>query len=258
MMSYASDGGSAGPHYDNYDVFIIQGKGQRRWQIGAFCDEQTQLLDNTDLRLLADFEPEHEYLMECGDVLYLPPGRAHYGVSVGESTSFSIGFRAPRISDLLARWLDNRLSQLDDDWLFRDPGREPATRPGEISAHDLLRARQQLMAALDDEDPRWFGEAVTATATSGEDLASAIHLTHASIGSVRRLPDSRLAWMQREGELLVFAQGNCYSAPLAMLPIIETLCGDGALDVRSAQHLHDGVFTLLNWLLDEGAIERDD
>lgn len=257
MMSYASDGGSAGPHYDNYDVFIIQGEGQRRWQVGGFCDEESTLLEDTDLRLLADFEPEHEYLMQSGDVLYLPPGRAHYGVSVGESTSFSIGFRAPRISDLMARWLDNRLARLDDDWLFRDPGREPATRSGEISDHDLLRARQQLMAALDDDDPRWFGEAVTATAPM-EDSAAPAHLDQDSSGWLCRVPGSRLAWMQREGELLLFAQGVSRGAPLTMRPLIEALCSGSEVDIRETRSVHDGTLEVLNWLLDEGTIEIHD
>ena len=115
MMSYATDGGSAGPHFDQYDVFIVQGEGQRRWQIGEFCDADSPLLPLEGMKLLAEFEPQEEYVLECGDVLYVPPRCAHFGVSLGESTSFSVGFRAPRMSDLLARFADRLdVSQLSE------------------------------------------------------------------------------------------------------------------------------------------------
>ena len=74
MVSYAADGGSVGPHFDYYDVFLLQGAGQRRWQIGAACDSDSPLLDNTQLKILQQFEPLEEWLLEPGDMLYLPPG----------------------------------------------------------------------------------------------------------------------------------------------------------------------------------------
>ena len=113
LMSYATDGGSAGPHYDQYDVFIIQGDGERHWRLGQRCDRDSPLMPMSELQLLAEFQDSAEYRMRCGDVLYIPPGVAHWGVSVGESTSFSIGLRAPRLADLLARWTDTQLERLD-------------------------------------------------------------------------------------------------------------------------------------------------
>ncbi len=94
MISYASDGGGVGPHFDSYDVFLLQVEGRRRWQIGRLTDPE--LLPDLPLKVLSRFEPEEEYLLEPGDMLYLPPRWAHDGVAVGECMTCSIGFRAPR------------------------------------------------------------------------------------------------------------------------------------------------------------------
>lgn len=254
MMSYATDGGSAGPHYDNYDVFIIQGEGQRRWQIGPRCDGNSPLMDNTDLRLLAHFEPRCEYLMNTGDVLYVPPGVAHYGVSVGESTSFSIGFRAPRQSDLLARWVDNTLNTIEDDALFEDPAREPAQRSGEITREDLERARSQLLRAFNQKDARWFGEVVTETGATPSDLSESPPDFDSAMGWITRTPGSRIAWHRLDDELLVFAHGSAREAPLALQPLLESLCSHHDLDVAGAREAHDGASGLLRWLHEEGTV----
>lgn len=254
MMSYATAGGSAGPHYDNYDVFIIQGDGQRRWQVGGLCDASSALMDNTDLRLLADFEPKNEYLMNTGDVLYIPPGIAHYGISVGESTSFSIGFRAPRKSDLLARWADNLLSAMEDDALFSDVNREPASRSGEITAADLHRARAQLLAVFNDKDPRWFGEAITDGAPVLQSATDTARTIEEQGNWIARAPGSRLAWHATDDELLVFAHGNTHDAPLALQSILEALCDHKDVAVGDALQTHDAAEGLLSWLFDEGAI----
>jgi len=258
MMSYANDGGSAGPHYDNYDVFIIQGEGQRRWQIGGFCDSDTPRLPHDELRLLANFQARAEYLLNPGDVLYIPPGVAHFGVSLGESTSFSIGFRAPRLSDLLAAWVDNRLEEIEDDVLFRDPGREPVWRRGEITSRDLERASVQVRAALENDDPRWLGEALTIGGASAPQRNEPADLSLDSVANMRRTPGSRLAWYHAENELLVFANGACRDVPMALQEAVEQLCDDQRIPVDATLDTHDAAGPLLRWLMREGCIEPDD
>lgn len=255
MMSYATDGGSAGPHFDNYDVFIVQGEGQRRWQIGDSCDADSALLEDTDMRLLARFSARHEYLMTKGDVLYVPPGCAHYGVSAGESTSFSIGFRAPRLSDLLARRADNLLSQLADDALFCDAGRGAAARRGEISAWDLAAAREQLFTLLAEDDPRWFGEAVTEGSASGSasNLDDTAQLEDYG-STASRAPGSRLAWCSTGDGLLVFANGQSLNAPRTLLPLLEALCSYEELPLSTAVSMDPAARPVLRWLVDEGAL----
>ena len=136
MVSYAGDGGSVGPHYDNYDVFLLQGEGCRRWRVGQWCGEDEPLVPHGELRILARFEEQADYLLEPGDILYLPPRVAHWGIAEGECTTFSIGFRAPRINDMVSRWADDALAQIEPALFYTDPSSEPVTRAGEIRRPD--------------------------------------------------------------------------------------------------------------------------
>lgn len=133
MLSYASDGGGVGPHTDSYDVFLLQVMGQRRWRVGRAC--RPQLRDDVPLKMLVDFEVEHEWLLAPGDMLYLPPGWAHDGVAQGgDCMTASIGFRAPR-ADELAQAL---LARLADD--AGDDERAPRYRDPHQAATDLPAA----------------------------------------------------------------------------------------------------------------------
>ena len=103
MVSYATDGGGVGPHFDSYDVFLLQGIGRRRWRIGKQRDQR--LIDGLPVRILADFRPTHEWLLEPGDMLYLPPEWAHDGIAEGECMTWSIGFRAFPEQELAEQFL---------------------------------------------------------------------------------------------------------------------------------------------------------
>ncbi len=152
MLSYASDGGGVGPHVDSYDVFLLQVQGRRRWRIGRAKDKTC--VPGVPLKILAHFEPEQEWLLEPGDMLYLPPGWAHDGVAEGECLTASIGFRAPG-RDEIGREVLQRL--LDDaepapaDVLYRDP-KQPATEePARIPFELRAFALDAMKRALADE-----------------------------------------------------------------------------------------------------------
>jgi 50S ribosomal protein L16 3-hydroxylase len=150
MISYASDGGGVGPHFDSYDVFLLQAQGQRRWRIGR--QEDFTLQDKVPLKILRNFEAEEEYLLEPGDMLYLPPRYAHDGVAVGECQTYSIGFRAPARAEL-ARELLQRLADdaADlDERLYRDAGQAATATPGAIPPSLRTFAQDALAAALKD------------------------------------------------------------------------------------------------------------
>lgn len=252
MMSYASDGGGAGPHYDNYDVFIIQGEGRRTWDLGQRCDAQSPLRLDADMRILAQFQLQNSYTLECGDVLYIPPGVAHRGVSHGDSTSFSLGFRAPRLSDLLARWVDNTLADTGDELLLQDAGRAPAARAGEITREDVQRARRQLLTLANDEDPRWFGEALTEQQVDQEGGSS---IAGTGQGCTLELaPGARLAWYRGEDHLLVFAGGQTQRIPLDLQPVLETLCSGDPLEISAPGPEAVGLAALLQWLQDTNTL----
>ena len=163
MVSYASDGGGVGAHFDQYDVFLVQGLGERRWQIGTKCDGSTPLLPNDDLRLLARFEATDEWVLRPGDMLYVPPGFAHHGVAVGDDCmTYSVGFRAPSRAELIAHWCDDVLSRLTDDDRYTDPGLAVQDDPTVIADAALDRMHAMVLDKLGDRDAfaRWFGEYV--------------------------------------------------------------------------------------------------
>ncbi|CAA0118850.1 50S ribosomal protein L16 3-hydroxylase [Halioglobus japonicus] len=229
MVSYAVDGGSAGPHYDNYDVFLLQGEGQRLWRVGQHCDSNTALLPHQDMRLLQDFETQEEFLLDPGDILYVPPGIAHWGIAVGECTTFSIGFRAPTINDLVSRWTDELLLQTDDERFYRDAGRAPCTRAGEIESADVERALSQVRRALEQNvDSQWFGELVTEPRYDSEpdpdEQEQASTLLHNGAASVSLHPAAKLAWQEGEDEVTVFANGEGFACQPSALASLLILC----------------------------------
>ena len=150
MISWASTGGGVGPHFDSYDVFLLQAHGKRRWRIGRQKD--LTLRDDLPLKILAQFEPEEEHVLEPGDMLYLPPGWAHDGIAEGECMTYSVGFRVPERADL-AQELLIRLGDEDDEGctkpvLYSD-GKQPAVaQPAEIPATLQEFARDALQRAL--------------------------------------------------------------------------------------------------------------
>ncbi len=264
MVSYAVDGGSVGPHFDRYDVFLLQGQGERLWRLGQRCDDATPLLPHAELRILEQFQRSREYLLGPGDMLYVPPGVAHWGIARGECTTFSLGFRAPRVSDMVSRWVDQLLEGLGPDLFYGDSHTEPVSRPGEIRPRDRERARAQLQAALDQEvADRWFGELVTEPryepAPDDDDLAEARALLADIPPRVGLSPASRIAWQQETDGVTVFVNGQSRRFAAASLPVLTALCGERELEGAAlAEALADaGNAELLDYLLELGGIYVD-
>jgi 50S ribosomal protein L16 3-hydroxylase len=172
MVSYATDGGGVGPHFDSYDVFLLQAVGQRRWRIGRQKDLRLQA--GVPLKILENFEPEQEFVLNPGDMLYLPPRYAHDGVAVGECMTYSIGFRSPRQSELVQELLQG-MAQTDGDddkpVFYRDPGQGAVVQSALIpqslvefaskAVHDVLSDPKNLRRALGEQlsEPKpnvWF------------------------------------------------------------------------------------------------------
>ncbi len=161
MVSYATDGGGVGPHFDSYDVFLLQAQGQRRWRIGRQKDLSLQ--PDMPLKILANFEPEMEFVLDAGDMLYLPPRYAHDGIAVGECMTYSIGFRSPSRGELAGELLQRLAEDAMDEAgaaLYRDAKQPAVAGCGEIPADMVEFARDALAAALRDPlaVPRALGE----------------------------------------------------------------------------------------------------
>ena len=151
MISYATDGGGVGPHFDSYDVFLLQAHGRRRWRIGRQKDLSLQ--EGMPLKILANFEPEEEFVLEPGDMLYLPPKYAHDGIALGECMTYSIGFRSPSRGEIAQELLQRIADQAQDtagSTLYKDPRQEAVENPAEIPAGMLFFAQDALARALND------------------------------------------------------------------------------------------------------------
>jgi 50S ribosomal protein L16 3-hydroxylase len=130
MVSYAVPGGGVGPHVDSYDVFLLQGRGERRWRISRQRDHA--FVPGLPLRILQRFEPEEEWVLRAGDMLYLPPGIAHEGVATSECLTWSIGFRAPSDAELARGFLDHLDEHLDMAGHYGDAGARAVRHPGQV------------------------------------------------------------------------------------------------------------------------------
>ena len=135
MVSIASDGGGVGPHWDSYDVFLLQGQGQRRWRIGptGFPDHPPECIDGLPLKIIKDPLFTDEYVLDPGDMLYLPPGWAHDGVAIGACTTLSVGFRAPAMDEFLQAWHADQADRLNvGSQQYRDADARVTRTPGQI------------------------------------------------------------------------------------------------------------------------------
>jgi 50S ribosomal protein L16 3-hydroxylase len=239
MISWASEGGGVGPHFDSYDVFLLQASGQRRWRIGRQKDLTLQ--PDVPLKILQNFEPEEEHVLEAGDMLYLPPRWAHDGDALGEDCmTYSIGFRAPQRGGLAGELLQRMADELDDETLYRDPTQAATAHPGampeglEAFAVDalqrLLAERQSLACALGEvmtePKPRiFFDEA------QGHWVAGAVRLD-------RR---TRMMYDPRH----VFINGESFRAGGADARLMQRLADERALDALQVQRASEGAQALL-------------
>ena len=163
MVSYATDGGGVGPHFDDYDVFLLQGSGQRRWQIGDYCDANSALSEHSQLKILDAFDAQQDWLLNPGDMLYLPPRLAHCGVAVGECCTYSIGFRAPSAADMLDDLATEMLSRGAAHDYLRDPPLRPCDDPELIPQSYIQQTRDLLHKIIDDDQVlgEWFAQYMT-------------------------------------------------------------------------------------------------
>jgi len=221
MISFAAPGGSVGPHVDQYDVFLLQAGGRRRWQVASVFDPA--LLDGCPLNVLQRFEPEQEWVLEPGDMLYLPPNIAHHGVALDAGMTWSIGARAPSGADLLqglGEWL---ALEPREGGRYQDPSLEPVTRPGEIDrkALDGLRELMRSGIAANPEMDNFLAAFLSRfrlahdpvpppAAVSAQKLRKALerglHLM--------RNPWTRLTWIENTQGARLYAAGQGHNCPV--------------------------------------------
>lgn len=260
MVSFAATGGSVGAHVDQYDVFLLQAQGQRRWQIDAGPNPPTDFRDDVELKLLREFNSTHDWILEPGDMLYLPPGVPHHGVAVNPCLTFSVGMRAPSSAELVSDYLDNLIAEADESMRYHDPDLTPPKDPNEIDAAAMVRAVEALNTLrLNDPDKLgdWFGRFITTYRAGGEVVAGGDSRSRIEIewdlqrgALLQRHPFSRLAWRKCGRMATLFCSGLEFKLPIKdaqQLAAAEALDGaaygslsdagrDVAMDLYSQGH----------------------
>ncbi|WP_225767287.1 cupin domain-containing protein [Inquilinus sp. Marseille-Q2685] len=257
MVSYAPPGGGVGAHVDQYDVFLLQGLGRRRWRIGGAAEVRPAWVPDQPLKLLAEFEPAQEWVLEPGDMLYLPPGWAHDGIAEDDCLTFSIGFRAPSVAELAGRFAAAVADAEDEERRYSDPDLAPPANPGEIPEAVIERVRAYLAEKLDDRRflAGWLGGLLT---EPKEEREAPPPRKRRPAGALRRAIGSRLAFVRDGDGLVLFADGEAHPAPAG--GAAETalrLCGDGRLTAEQAKAAwaDPAAAALLDALLAQGTIE---
>ena len=269
MVSYASDGGGVGAHFDQYDVLLVQGLGRRRWRVGPRCDSTTPLLPHDDLRLIADFQATDEWVLEPGDILYVPPCFAHDGVAVGDDCmTYSIGFRAPSRAELVEHWSEHLVDAMPDEDRYADPDLVRQAHPGEIAASAIDRLHGLVLEALSDRAAfaRWFGtyssQPKYADTDWRPDEPADNNMTRALIAAqvpLCRNPASRFAFMAQADEaVILFVDGQSFDCVGDSALLARALCGRGDLMVDPALAGSDTALALIAALIDQGSVAFDE
>ena len=267
MVSFAAPGGGVGPHYDNYDVFLLQAHGQRRWRVGQMCDSDSPVLPHADLRILANFEGTDEWTLEPGDMLYLPPRLAHFGTAEDACMTYSIGFRAPSAAEVLTHFTDFLAQFLPDEERYSDADLTPTDDPFQIQSDALERLRSMLKEHMGDERLllTWFGQFMTEPRypekVQGPEIDEPELFAALEDGAilVRNL-SARLAWSEVDIGLLLFASGQSRLLPGHLKDLLKMLCSADALhSANLAPWMNDEDGRNLIWqLVKQGSLEFAD
>lgn len=148
MVSYAPKGGSVGKHFDFYDVFLVQGHGHRRWQLGQMCDESTTFVPDQPLKLLTEIDVQFDEVLAPGDLLYVPPGLSHYGVAEDDCLTFSFGFRMPNLAEMSDRLSEQFAKNSALKQPLADITRQKTNNIGEINGTEFSYLKTQLLDYL--------------------------------------------------------------------------------------------------------------
>lgn len=247
MISYAAPSGSVGPHIDAYDVFLLQGLGERRWQLDP-APVSTSTIDNIDLKILDNFESKTDWVLKTGDMLYLPPGVAHHGVAINDCMTFSIGFRAPSDTEMLADFAGWLAAKADPNCRYADPdlALEEAAG-GQISARARARVRATMRAYLQPDDgeiDRWFGCFITEpkpwlTTAPADPAIDAAGLTARLRGGDRLLRSTytRMHYAPAGNGALLFCDGEAFDLDAdtaALAPLLARARRVAAADLGEA------------------------
>ncbi|OZB41668.1 MAG: 50S ribosomal protein L16 arginine hydroxylase [Alishewanella sp. 34-51-39] len=247
MVSFSTPGGGVGPHLDQYDVFIIQGEGKRHWRVGMPDASLKQFCPHPRLLQVTPFTACIDVIMEPGDILYIPPGCPHEGISLENSLNYSVGFRAPAQKDLLTGLADYLLDNDISGKRFSDPDRNLTANIGAISEQDLDQVQQLLVQLVSDRNalPQWFGQYITQAKHELDQQEPDPHYQAEEIaeyleeGSVlARLGGLRCCYYQAtaDSDIQLFINGNKIVLPAEELTTAQLFCDSKRIDQQQCLH----------------------
>ncbi|MEP6634778.1 MAG: cupin domain-containing protein, partial [Luteimonas sp.] len=256
MVSFAAPGGSVGAHVDQYDVFLLQAQGHRRWQIDASPQPPLDFREDVELKLLRVFSPTYDWVLGPGDMLYLPPGVPHHGVAEDACLTFSIGMRAPSAAELLGDFVDTLSADADDALRYRDADLTLASDDNEIDAAAMQRVLQALnVLRMNDPDKLgdWFGRFITLYRNAGSAMPTSDTRSRIEIewdleqgGRLQRHPWTRMAWRKATRGARLYAAGQDYAMPVRDAKRIAAAAVIGGEEYAALSEAgRDAVFALL-------------
>ncbi len=237
MISFAVEGGSVGPHTDEYDVFLLQAYGQRRWQIADASYTDDDLIPNIDLRILKSFDPEEDWVLNPGDMLYLPPNIIHHGTALNDCMTYSVGFRAPSQQELMGAYVDECSSQTTAKQRYYDAKRKTQECSGEITRSNLDELSQLLLAGLKN-DPEFIDQCLGKYLTDIKGDSSPPHACkdcYTEGLSYERSPESRFAYVIYLDKVNFFANGRSKVYSVNFVESAKFLCGHYYYDAAELQ-----------------------
>ena len=266
MVSYAPRGGSVGAHVDEYDVFLLQAMGRRRWRYTTGRPAASRLVEGLELALLEEFSPDHEAVLEPGDMLYLPPGIAHHGVALEPCMTYSIGFRAPTASSLLESLALECERGGGPGHRYRDPDLELDRDPAEITAREIESLRALASEMLDRPAGVWrdaIGKLLSdAPVMRDADDPQPVHISDLLQGDWVKHPETRLLYHADGDEIRCYYNGRVHALPAGagILDRVRALCArrEWPRDFIAATIEHESLAPLLLDLAYHGAILQAD
>lgn len=264
MISYAPRQGNVGAHIDQYDVFLLQGHGRREWQINDRDYSEHDFLPDMDLRILPDFKATESWVLEPGDMLYLPPGVAHHGIALDDCMTLSIGFRAPSRLDLLSAFADDCLID-GRDRRYRDPDLQAQTYSHELTADSRAELRRLMREAMADDDvlDQWLGKQLTRIDTEPLPVACDPPWDDARFreacrehSELLRSLDARFLFQATDDGALLYANAETY--PVDDITVAAWIAENEDLDVSDIDNLPDTTVGLLRTLFNRGLLDFDD
>ncbi|MEA3639615.1 MAG: cupin domain-containing protein [Lamprobacter sp.] len=268
MVSYAEDQGSVGPHVDDYDVFLLQAEGQRRWRIATDAAMPLELIPDLEIRILKQFRADQEWLLEPGDILYLPPGVPHWGVAEGACQTWSVGFRAPAWRELADDWLAQIAERFTPPGRWQDQRSTPPSDPAELDQETLLSMRAAIESGIEaagaGDFAAWLGTWMTEPKLNlalapreppwpEAEVISALETAR----YFERDGRSRLLFTAPTAEIdqaSLFANGQQHPVAAELLPLLAQLSSHRKLEFAEAGEwlLHPAARTLVTSLFNAG------